>query len=71
MTIFYWIMSALIVGTFAPAGLFFVLWAATGEDGALQRARVLWNISRVFTLLSINLLIWGHVIVGLWRIWFG
>jgi hypothetical protein len=25
----------------------------------------------VFTLAAINLLIWGHVVVGLWQIWSG
>jgi hypothetical protein len=45
--------------------------AITGEPACLSRARVLWNISRVFTMLSINLLILGHVVAGLWSIWFG
>ena len=71
MTAFYWIMATLIVGTFVPAAFFLVLYAATGEDAALRRARVLWNISRVFTLFGVNLLIWGHVLVALWRLKFG
>lgn len=70
MTIFYWTMAALIGGTLMPATLFFVLFVLTGEDAALARARVLWNISRVFSLFGINILIWGHVLVALWRIWF-
>ena len=45
-------------------------YATTGEDGCLRRARSLWNFTRVLTLLAGNILIWGHVIVGLWRIWF-
>jgi hypothetical protein len=69
MTAFYWVMGLLIVGTFAPSVLYLGLYAVTGEDGCLRRARALWNISRVLTLLAINLLIWGHVVVGLWRIW--
>ncbi len=69
MTVFYWVMGVLIVCTFVPSVLFLVLYAATGEDGCLRRARGLWNYSRLFTLLAGNILIWGHVIVGLWNIW--
>lgn len=70
MTVFYGVMAVLILGTLAPSALYMVLYAATGEPACLSRARVLWNLSRVFTLLGVNLLIWGHVAVGLWRIWF-
>jgi hypothetical protein len=70
MTIFYWVMSVLIVGTFVPSVLYLVLYAATGEPSCMSRARTLWNFSRVLTLLAFNLLIWGHVAVGLWHIWF-
>lgn len=71
MTAFYWLMGVLIFGTLAPSMLYMLLYATTGEDGCLRRARVLWNVSRVFLMVGINLLIWGHVAVGLWRIWFG
>jgi hypothetical protein len=70
MKIFYWAMGVLIVATFVPSVLFLVLFAVTGEDGALQRARTLWNFTRVLTLLGGNILIWGHVAYGLWQIWF-
>jgi hypothetical protein len=70
MVVFYWVMSVLIVGTFVPSLLYLVLYAVTGEDGCMRRARMLWNYTRAFTLFGINLLIWGHVLVGLWRIWF-
>lgn len=70
MRIFYWTMAVLIVGTLLPSILYLVLYAATGEPACIQRARTLWNISRVFALLGFNLLIWGHVVVGLWQIWF-
>lgn len=70
MTIFYWVMGVLIVATLVPSVLYLLLYAFTGEDGCLQRARTLWNFTRVLTLLGGNLLIWGHVIHGLWRIWF-
>lgn len=71
MTVFYWTMAVLILGTFAPAALYLLLYAFTGVPACLDRARILWNLSRVFTMLGINLLIWGHVAVGLWRIWAG
>lgn len=70
MTAFYWIMGILIVGTFVPSVLYLVLYATTGEHACLTRARALWNVSRVLTLFGVNLLIWGHVVVGLWQIWF-
>jgi hypothetical protein len=70
MQVFYWVMAVLIVGTFVPSVFFLILYAATGAHEAKRRARTLWNISRVFTLVGINLLIWGHVVVGLWNIWF-
>jgi hypothetical protein len=71
MKVFYWVMGVLIVGTFVPSVLFLILYAVTGEDGALRRARTLWNVSRVFALFGFNLLIWGHVLYALWQIWFG
>jgi hypothetical protein len=70
MTVFYWVMGVLIVGTFVPSVLYMVLYAVTGEDGCLRRARGLWNYTRLLSLLGGNILIWGHVLVGLWRIWF-
>ena len=70
MTVFYWVMGLAIAGTLAPSVLYLLLFMATGEPACEQRARTLWNVSRVLVLLSINILIWGHVIVGLWQIWF-
>ena len=71
MTAFYWTMVVLIAGTLAPAALYLLLYALTGEDGCLRRARVLWNVCRVLAMLGFKVLIWGHVAVGLWRIGFG
>lgn len=70
MVVFYWVMGVLIVGTLVPSVMYILLYATTGEEACFRRARVLWNVSRVFTLLSFNILVWGHVIVGLWEIWF-
>ena len=71
MTVFYWTMAVLIVGTFVPSVLYLLIYAITGVPENAQRAKVLWNFTRVLTLFGINLLIWGHVIVALWQIWFG
>lgn len=70
MNFFYGAMLVLIGGTLVPSVLYIVLYAATGEPACLSRARTLWALTRVFTMFGINLLIWGHVAVGLWRIWF-
>jgi hypothetical protein len=70
MTAFYWIMGTLVVGTLLPSALFLLLYVTTGRREAADRARVFWNVARVFTLFGFNILVWGHVIVGLWRIWF-
>jgi hypothetical protein len=70
MTIFYWAMGILIVGTFVPSALYLVLYLVTGRDTCIRRARVLWNLSRVFALVGVDVLIWGRVVVALWQIWF-
>ena len=70
MTIFYWLMAVLIVGTFVPSAFFLILYAVTGENACMRRARGLFMMSRLFTMFGLNLLIWGHVVVGLWQIRF-
>ena len=70
MKIFYWVMGVLIVGTFVPSVLCLALYFATGSDLWSRRAQAFWNFSRVLTLLGVNILIWGHVLVALWHIWF-
>jgi hypothetical protein len=71
MTVFYWVMGVLIIGTLAPAAMYFVLYLVTGEPGCDRRARGFWAASRVFALLGFNVLVWGHVVHGLWSIWRG
>lgn len=66
MKIFYWVMGLLIVGTFAPSVLFLVLHLITGSFDHARRAKALWDVSRVLTLMGLNILIWGHVAVGVW-----
>ena len=70
MSIFYWTMGALIVATFVPSVFYMALYATTGENTCLQRAQSLWNFTRVLSMFGVNLLIWGHVAVGLWQIFF-
>jgi hypothetical protein len=70
MIIFYWVMGVLIAGTLLPSLMYLVLYAATGEDACARRARALWNYSRLLFGLGANILIWGHVVAGLWSIWF-
>jgi hypothetical protein len=70
MKIFYWVMGLLVLGTLLPSILFMALYAATGRPEAAGRARGFWAYSKVFALLGFNILVWGHVAVGLWNIWF-
>jgi hypothetical protein len=70
MRFFYWTMGVLIVGTLLPSVVFFTLYLLTGNDAHGSRAKTWWAFTRLFALSGFNLLIWGHVIVGLWQIWF-
>ncbi len=70
MIVFYWVMGVLLVGSLAPAVLYFGIYFATGEREAERRGRAFWTATRVFILLGFNTLVWGHVLVGLWNIWF-
>jgi hypothetical protein len=70
MTAFYWVMGVLIACSFVPSVLYLLLYAITGEEGPRRRARTLWGVTRMFALLGFNLLVWGHVAVGLWRVWY-
>jgi hypothetical protein len=67
---FYWVMGVLVAGTFVPSLFFFVLYGVTGNPALARRAKTLWNFTGVFAMLGLNILIWGHVLVGLWHIWF-
>ncbi|CAD5372892.1 conserved hypothetical protein [Rubrivivax sp. A210] len=69
MTIFYWVMGVLIVGTLVPSVFFLLIYAFTGRDEAARRARTLWNVTRVFAFLGIDILVWGHLIVAIWQMW--
>lgn len=71
MSFFYWTMAVLILGTFIPSVLFLVMYAATGYDEHAKRAKGLWTVSRLFTMVSLNILIYGHLAVGLYQLWAG
>ncbi len=67
---FYWLMGSLFLLTFVPSAVYVVLYAATGEEGCIRRARVLWNTAKVLALATFNIGIWGHVVVALWGLAF-
>jgi hypothetical protein len=66
MTAFYVVMAALTAATFLPSAFFMLLYAFTGEEGCLRRARALFGWTKVLALLGVNLGIWGHVAAGIW-----
>jgi len=68
MTVFYWVMASLTVATILPSALYMLLYAFTGEEGCLRRARALFRWAKMFGLLGFNLGIWGHVVVGVWQL---
>lgn len=70
MRVFYWSMGILIACTFVPSAVYLLLYVFTGERECVRRAQVFWNVTRVLTLFGANILIWGHVLYGLWSIWF-
>lgn len=70
MTIFYWVMAVLTVATFLPSVMYILLYAFTGEEPCLRRARALFGWAKMFGLLGFNIGIWGHVLVALWRLVF-
>ncbi len=70
MRYFYWTMVGLIASTLLPSLLFFLLYLASGNPDHGRRAAGLWTTTRVLSLFGFNILIWGHVGVALWAIWF-
>jgi len=70
MTIFYWTMAILTIGTFVPSAIYVVLYAATGEEACMRRAGIFWGFAKVFGLLGFNIGIWGHVLVAIWHLIF-
>lgn len=71
MIVFYWVMGTLTVLCFVPSLIYIVLYGVTGEEACARRAKAFWQWAKVFGLGGFNITIWGHVIVGLWRLKFG
>jgi hypothetical protein len=70
MTWFYWTMAVLTVTCFIPSAFYLVLFAATGEEGCMRRAKSFWGFAKLFGLIGFNVGIWGHVLVALWGLFF-
>jgi hypothetical protein len=68
VTVFYGVMAALFLATLVPSTLYVGLYAFTGEEGCMRRARALWNTAKVLALATFNIAVWGHVAVALWRL---
>lgn len=68
MTFFYGLMAFVMAATLLPSVFYLGLFFATGEEEALRRAGKMWNFLRAFTLLSFNVMLWGHVIVAAWQL---
>ena len=68
MIAFYWVMGVLVVLTLAPSALYLLLYAVTGEEGCIRRARTLFSLGKVFALSAFNIGIWGNVAVALWEL---
>jgi len=69
VTVFYGVMGSLVVLTLLPSLLYFLLYAVTGEEGCVRRARTLFNLGKVFALAAFNIGIWGNVAVAVWNLW--
>jgi hypothetical protein len=68
VTAFYWVMGSLVVLTLLPSLVYILLYAFTGEEGCARRARLLFNMGRMFALAAFNVGIWGNVAVALWSL---
>jgi hypothetical protein len=69
MVVFYWVMGSLVVLTMLPSALYMLLYAFTGEEACASRARVLFNLGKVFALMAFNIAVWGNVAAALWNLW--
>jgi hypothetical protein len=61
-------MGSLVVLTLLPSLVYILLYAFTGEEGCARRARLLFNMGRMFALAAFNVGIWGNVAVALWSL---
>lgn len=70
MVVFYWVMGVLLALTALPSAFFFALYLASGEAGCQRRAVAFFRWAKLFGLLTFNVAIWRHVILGFWSIFF-
>ncbi|HET9977425.1 MAG TPA: hypothetical protein VFQ20_08325 [Burkholderiaceae bacterium] len=68
MTIFYGVMGSMIVLTLLPSLMFILLYACTGEEACARRARLLFDMGKVFALAAFNVGVWGNVAVAVWSL---
>lgn len=71
MIVFYWIAGIAFGLTALPAAFFFALYIISGEDGCQRRAVKCYRWASTIFLFSFNVILWKHVILGFWALFFG
>ncbi|KQW65635.1 MAG: hypothetical protein Q8L12_05995 [Methylibium sp.] len=69
MTVFWWIVGVLLLGTGGTAAVTFALYVSSGEDRYMDVARAAWRWTVVFALGAFNLTIFKHIVLTLISIW--
>ncbi|MBN9204377.1 hypothetical protein [Methylibium petroleiphilum] len=69
MTVFWWIVGVLLMGTGGTAAVTFALYVSSGEDRYMDVARAAWRWTIVFALGAFNITIFKHIVLTLinWR----
>lgn len=69
MTVFWWIVGVVLLGTGGTAGVTFALYVSSGEDRYMDVARAAWRWTVVFALAAFNITIFKHIVLTLinWR----
>lgn len=69
MTVFWWIVGVLLLGTGGTAGVAFAAYVSSGEDRYLGIARAAWRWTVVVALGAFNITIFKHIVLTLinWR----
>ncbi len=68
MVVFWWVMGVLFALTFIPMLLYFGLFVSTGEPGCERRYKALWRWSLLIFMVTFNVSIWRHVVLGFWAL---
>lgn len=69
MLVFWWVMGILFAATAIPSAFFFVLYLSSGEPGCERRYRFFYRWALLIFMVTFNLTIWRHVVLGLWALW--